>query len=278
MSLRLTVSNISRSYNGKPVLRDCSFSFDSDCIYLLMGPNGSGKSTFLRICALLEEPDKGEVNFVEGNTPLDSPLVRDTTPLNHPLVRDTTPPSPPLVRGGVRGGVLKKDMNLRRRINLVLPKIGIFNTTVFKNVAYGLKIRGFKKKETEEKAHRALEFVGLIHKKDLNALTLSSGEAQRLGIARALVIDPEMLFLDEPTASLDPISTTIIEETILNIKKDNRLTIIMVTHNIFQAKRLADRVLFMYDGKIVDHGLNKDFFEKPKDERAYRFITGQMVY
>jgi tungstate transport system ATP-binding protein len=169
-------------------------------------------------------------------------------------------------------------MNLRRRINLVLPKIGIFNTTVFKNVAYGLKIRGFKKKETEEKAHRALEFVGLIHKKDLNALTLSSGEAQRLGIARALVIDPEMLFLDEPTASLDPISTTIIEETILNIKKDNRLTIIMVTHNIFQAKRLADRVLFMYDGKIVDHGPNREFFEKPKDERAYRFITGQMVY
>jgi len=74
-------------------------------------------------------------------------------------------------------------------------------------VAYGLKIRGFKKKETEEKAHRALEFVGLIHKKNLNALTLSSGETQRLGIARALVIDPEMLFLDEPTASLDPYST-----------------------------------------------------------------------
>jgi len=267
MSLKLTVSNISRSYNGKPVLRDCSFSFDRDCIYLLMGPNGSGKSTFLRVCALLEEPDKGEVNFVEGNTPLDSPLVRDTTPLN-----------PPLVRGEVKGGFLKKDMNLRRRISLVLPKIGIFNTTVFKNVAYGLKLRGFKKKEIEEKAHKALEFVGLIHKKDLNALTLSSGEAQRLGIARALVIDPEMLFLDEPTASLDPHSTAIIEETIMKVKERGKVTIIMVTHNIFQAKRLADRVLFMYDGMIVDHGLNKEFFEKPKDERAYRFITGQMVY
>lgn len=256
MSLRLTVSNISRNYNGKPVLKDCSFAFDGGCIYLLMGPNGSGKSTFLRICALLEYPDRGEVNFVE----------------------DTTPLIPPLVRGGVRGGVLKKDMELRRRISLVLPKIGIFNTTVFKNVAYGLKIRGFKKKEIEEKAHRALEFVGLIHKKDLNALTLSSGESQRLGIARALVIDPEMLFLDEPTASLDPHSTAIIEETIMKVKERGKVTIIMVTHNIFQAKRLADRVLFMYDGMIVDYGLNKEFFEKPKDERAYRFITGQMVY
>jgi tungstate transport system ATP-binding protein len=267
MSLKLTVSNLSRSYNGKPVLRDCSFSFAIDCIYLLMGPNGSGKSTFLRVCALLEEPDKGEVNFVEGTTPLDSPLVRDTTPQ-----------SPPLERGGVRGGVLKKDMNLRRRISLVLPKIGIFNTTVFKNVAYGLKIRGFKKKEVEEKADRVLESVGLIHKRDFKALTLSSGETQRLGIARAMVIQPEILFLDEPTASLDPHSTTIIEETINKLRKHNRLTIIMVTHNIFQAKRLADRVLFMYEGRIVDHGLNKEFFEKPKDERAYRFITGQMVY
>lgn len=242
MSLRLTVSNISRNYNGKPVLKDCSFAFDGGCIYLLMGPNGSGKSTFLRICALLEDPDRGEVNFISGND------------------------------------IVRKDMELRRRISLVLPKIGIFNTTVFKNVAYGLKIRGFKKKEIEEKAHRALEFVGLIHKKDLNALTLSSGEAQRLGIARALVIDPEMLFLDEPTASLDPHSTAIIEETIMKVKERGKCTIIMVTHNIFQAKRLADRVLFMYDGMIVDHGLNKEFFEKPKDERAYRFITGQMVY
>lgn len=256
MSLRLALSNINKNYNGKYVLQDCSFSFDKNEIYILMGPNGSGKSTFLRICALLEEPDRGEVNYFSGDTPL----------------------NPPLVGGEVKGGGLRKDIELRRKITLVLPKIGVFNSTVFKNAAYGLKIRGLKKKEIEEKANTALEFVGLTHKKNQNALTLSSGETQRLGVARALVIEPEVLFLDEPTASLDPHSTTIIEETILNIKKDNRLTIIMVTHNIFQAKRLADNVLFMYEGGIVDHGPNKEFFEKPKDERAYRFITGQMVY
>lgn len=241
MSLRLALSNINKNYNGKSVLQDCSFSFDKNEIYILMGPNGSGKSTFLRICALIENPDRGEVNFF-------------------------------------RDDIVKKNIELKRKITLVLPKIGIFNTTVFKNVAYGLKIRGLKKKEIEEKANMALEFVGLTHKKNQNALTLSSGETQRLGIARAIVIEPEVLFLDEPTASLDPHSTTIIEETINKLRKHNRLTIIMVTHNIFQAKRLADRVLFMYEGRIVDHGLNKQFFEKPKDERAYRFITGQMVY
>jgi tungstate transport system ATP-binding protein len=114
--------------------------------------------------------------------------------------------------------------------------------------------------------------------RDMNALTLSSGETQMLGIARAIVIKPEILFLDEPTASLDPHSTTVIEDIITRIREQNGMTIIMVTHNIFQAKRLADDVLFMYEGKIIDHGPNKEFFEKPKDERAYRFITGQMVY
>jgi tungstate transport system ATP-binding protein len=209
---------------------------------LLIGPNGSGKSTFLRICALLEDPDSGEVNFFSGDD------------------------------------IVKKDIELRRKINLVLPKIGVFNTTVFKNVAYGLKIRGFKRMEIAERTNRVLEFVGLIQKKNLNALSLSSGETQRLGIARAMVIEPEILFLDEPTVSLDPHSTTIIEETITKIKEQNRMMIIMVTHNIFQAQRLADRVLFMYEGRIVDHGTNREFFEKPKHERAYKFITGQMVY
>ncbi len=256
MKLRLSVSNISKSYIGKYILKGCSFSFDRGGMYVLMGPNGSGKSTFLRICALLEDPDSGEVSYFSGDPTL----------------------SPPLARVGVRGDVLKNDINLRRRITLLLPKIGIFNTTVFKNVVYGLKIRGFKNNEIEEKVIKALEFVNLIHMRDMNALTLSSGETQMLGIARAIVIKPEILFLDEPTASLDPHSTTVIEDIITRIREQNGMTIIMVTHNIFQAKRLADTVLFMYEGGIVDHGPNKEFFEKPKDERAYRFITGQMVY
>ena len=135
-----------------------------------------------------------------------------------------------------------------------------------------------KNKEIRKKTELALELVGLIYKKNVNALTLSSGETQRLGVARAMVIDPEILFLDEPTASLDPHSTSVIEETVQQIKKEKQITIIMTTHNVFQAQRLADTVLFMYDGKIVEHGQNQAFFENPKDERTHRFITGTMVY
>jgi tungstate transport system ATP-binding protein len=176
-----------------------------------------------------------------------------------------------------RGGALINDIQLRRRISLVLPKIGVFNSTVLKNVAYGLKIRGHNDKEIQKKTEYALELVGLIHKKNINALTLSSGETQRLGVARAMVIEPEIFFLDEPTASLDPHSTSVIEETIQQIKNDKKITIVMTTHNVFQAQRLADTVLFMYEGKIVEHGPNKEFFEKPKDERTHKFITGKMV-
>ncbi|MFZ6017595.1 MAG: ATP-binding cassette domain-containing protein [Nitrospirota bacterium] len=214
MSLRLVVSNIYKNYNGKTVLKDCSFSFDGSGIYVLMGQNGSGKSTFLRICALIENPDRGEVNYFSGADPIN------------------------------------KDIELRRRITLILPKIGIFNTTVFKNVAYGLRIRGINRKKMNERVDKALDFVGLINKKDQNALTLSTGETQMLGIARAMAIEPEILFIDEPTASIDQENTEIIEQIILKMKKDICSTIIMTTHDMAQAERLADRILIMSDGRI----------------------------
>ncbi|GAB4405814.1 MAG: ATP-binding cassette domain-containing protein [Thermodesulfovibrionales bacterium] len=215
MGLILSISNIYKSYNGISVLKDCSFSFDRGGVYVLTGPNGSGKSTFLRICALLEPPDSGEINYLSGSD------------------------------------IVKKDVELKRRMTLVLPKVGVFNTTVFKNAAYGLKIRGIKGKEMEESVNKALDFVGLIHKENHNALTLSSGETQRLGIARAMVIEPEMLFLDEPTASVDQENTEIIEKIILRMKREGRSTVIITTHDREQAERLADRILILNDGKIV---------------------------
>ena len=214
MSLGLAASDIRKGYQGEAVLKDCSFTFDKSGIYVLTGRNGSGKSTFLRICALLEAPDSGTVTFFSG------------------------------------AGSEKIDIGLRRRITLVLPKVGVFNTTVFGNAAYGLKIRGMGKKETERKVETMLDFVGLTRKKDRNALTLSSGETQRLGIARTLAIEPEILFLDEPTASVDRANTEIIERIILDMKKRNNSIIIVTTHDREQAERLADCLMVMKEGKI----------------------------
>jgi len=119
-------------------------------------------------------------------------------------------------------------------------------------VAYGLKIRGVTGRLIRDKVLEALDYVGMAHKREQNALTLSSGETQRLGLARALVVDPEVLFLDEPTASIDPQNTTLIEEIILKLKREARALVIMATHDLEQVKRITERVLKIDRGRIVE--------------------------
>ena len=215
MGLKLEIANLAKTYNGNPVLRDCSFAFDRGQAHMLLGPNGSGKSTLFRILALLEKPDAGVVQYLDGDY------------------------------------LLNQELALRRQITLVLPKTGIFNASVFHNVAYGLKIRGVARGETEARVAAVLAAVGLTQKKFHRALDLSSGEAKRLGIARAMVIDPEVFFLDEPTASLDPANAEIIENVISTMKRQRKTTIMMITHDPAQARRLGDQLLYLKDGKIV---------------------------
>ena len=215
MKLGLRLSQIVKTYNGNGVLKDCSFSFEQPGVYVLSGSNGCGKSTFLRICSFLDAPDSGEVIYFD------------------------------------KKGTVPRDIALQRRITLLLPKIGLFNTTVFKNISYGLNVRGIKGKEAADRVEKVLEFVGLLHKKGQNARTLSSGEAQRVGIARALVIEPDILFLDEPTASIDMKNTEVIETIINQLKQNGKTTIVMTTHDPAQAQRLADRLLTLTQGRIT---------------------------
>jgi len=214
--MKLVIDHIRKAYDGRTVLKDCSYAFGGSGVAVLMGPNGCGKSTLLRICSLLERPDGGELHFKDNGLPL------------------------------------ALDMQLRRRMTLVLPRTGVFKTSVFDNAAYGLKIRGFEKKLIAAKVNEVLSFVGLLHKVKQNARTLSSGETQRVGIARALAIDPEILFLDEPTASVDEENTGIIESLIGKMKRDGRTMVIMTTHDREQAERLADRLL------VLEHGVLRE--------------------
>ncbi|MEJ2695693.1 MAG: ATP-binding cassette domain-containing protein [Candidatus Sulfobium sp.] len=215
MALVLKIEDLWKAYPGSDVLRGCNVSFDRRGVYVLTGPNGSGKSTFLRLCALLEEPDRGNINYLND------------------------------------GLSLGKDIALKRRITLVLPKAGIFNSSVFGNMAYGLKVRGVKKSEIAERVDRCLESFGLADKRKQNALTLSSGEGQRLSMARAMVTEPEMLFLDEPTASVDHKNSSFIEELIFRMKEREGPTVVMTTHDVAQAGRLADDQLTIRQGRII---------------------------
>jgi len=238
MSLR--ASGLQKSYNGRVVL-EADLEFKEGCLYSILGPNGSGKSTLLKILARLEEPDIGKVSFVKGPG------------------QDTG---------------MDKSQN---RPVLVPARKGLFNDTVFRNVSYGLKIRKAATRELHQRAEEVLTAVGLWELRKANALTLSDGEAQRLCLAMAMAIEPEIILIDEPTSSLDPQNTMLVEKLIESMKKNSRL-IIMVTHNIFQAKRLSDYAAFLYQGQLLEVTTAGTFFESPESEVARDFLKGEMIY
>jgi tungstate transport system ATP-binding protein len=214
MSLALSIDNVSKTYGDREVLRGCSHSFGRG-VTALMGANGSGKSTLLRICALLEAPTNGSVVYRNEN------------------------------------GRMTDGTELRRRITLVLPHAGIFNTSVFSNAAYGLRVRGIKKSMVSEKTDAVLKSVGLLEKRRQPAHSLSSGEARRLSIARAMAIEPDVMLLDEPTASVDEENTETIEAIILGLAmRPKPPTILLTTHDRAQAERLADGIVLISRGEI----------------------------
>ncbi|HMN70179.1 MAG TPA: phosphate ABC transporter ATP-binding protein, partial [Bdellovibrionales bacterium] len=169
-------------------------------------------------------------------------------------------------------------IEVRMRIGMVFQKPNPFPKSIFENVAYGLRVRGVKRRAHIEKAvETALYQAGLWNevkdRLDSNATSLSGGQQQRLCIARALATEPEIVLLDEPTSALDPISTAHIEELVTELKKT--VTIVMVTHNLHQAARVSDYTAFMYLGELVEFGHTQQIFTKPKDARTESYITGR---
>lgn len=128
-----------------------------------------------------------------------------------------------------------------------------------------------------EAAHTALETVGLLDKRDRNALSLSGGEAQRVAFARALAVDPEIMLLDEPSSNLDPRNTAVLEEAILRAKARG-VGVVVATHDMNQAERISDRIAFVYDGRVVESGPPERIFDDPRDQRTKRFVAGDLLY
>jgi tungstate transport system ATP-binding protein len=162
---------------------------------------------------------------------------------------------------------------VRRRVATVFQHPALLDRSVFDNVAYGLRLRG--RRNGREAIMQALERVGLPNHAQTRAKTLSGGEAQRVALARALVLNPAALLLDEPTANLDPYNVGVIEEI---IGGHGETTVVLVTHNTFQAKRLADRVGLLLNGKLIELTTADQFFNHPTDPRTRSFINGEMVY
>ena len=212
------VRNLKKVYNNKIVLDVDNLDFQEGKIYAIVGPNGSGKTTLLNILNLLEKADEGQIFFHDQEI---------TNKSNEDI------------------------LEIRRRMTLVNQDPFLFHSTVYDNIAYGLKIRSIPPKVQKSRIKSALNIVGLSGFKDRRANQLSGGESQRAVIARALVIEPEVLFLDEPTANIDQKHIDVVERIIKKIKKEIKTTVIFTTHDLSQAYRLADEVISLLDGKII---------------------------
>ena len=213
----LKVKNLKVNYDEKPILNIPDLEFELGAIYALVGPNGAGKTTLLRVLDLLEEPNEGEIYF-------DNQIVSKSSP---------------------------NALNIRRQMTLVMQNPVLFRTNVYKNIAYGLNVRGNDKKAIDKLVSSALEMVGLAGFEHRKAKELSAGETQRVALARGIVLNPRVIFLDEPTANVDRRNAQMFESLISKINAEKQTTIIFTTHDLFQAYRLTHRIISLLDGKLI---------------------------
>lgn len=249
--VKAEVKNLNFSYGEKQVLKNVSMPIYNNKITALIGPSGCGKTTLLRCFNRMHDLYKG--------AKYDGQILLHPDEVNI-LARDIDP------------------MEVRMRIGMVFQKPNPFPKSIYENVVYGLKVRGIKRRSfLQERCEQSLQAAGLWSevKDRLNsgAQMLSGGQQQRLCIARALAVEPELLLLDEPTSALDPISTTHIEDLIVDLKKT--VTIVIVTHNLHQAARVSDRTAFMYLGDLIEFDETSKMFTTPSDKRTENYITGR---
>jgi phosphate transport system ATP-binding protein len=244
---KLRASNVNFFYGAFQALHDISLDMHEHRVTALIGPSGCGKSTFLRNLNRINDTIRN--SRMEGKILLDNEDVRAV---------DVT--------------------SLRRRVGMVFQRPNPFPKSIYDNIAYGLKINGLaKRSEMRDKVERSLQRAALWDevkdKLHQSAYALSGGQQQRLCIARALAVDPEVLLLDEPCSALDPIATAKIEELMFNLKE--QCTMVIVTHNMQQAARVADFTGFFLLGKLIEYNKTDVIFRNPRKKETEDYITGR---
>lgn len=238
------LTGLQQVYNGRRVLDIDRLDIQRGELLALVGPSGSGKSTLLRLLNFLERPAGGALEF-------DGTLVDDRLPLAQ-----------------------------RRRVTTVFQRPALLHRSVAANIGYGLKLRG--EKLLPAGLALWLERLGLAHLERQPAPKLSAGEQQRVALARGLVLRPDVLLLDEPTANLDPYNIGLIERIVAGARDDastaSPMSVVWVTHDIFQARRVADRVAFLLGGRLIEVAGTEAFFNHPATPQVAAFLRGELVY
>jgi phosphate transport system ATP-binding protein len=246
-NIKLSAHSLNLYFGQKQILKNVNIDFKKNKVTALIGPSGCGKSTLLRTFNRMHDlsPDAR----IEGTIKLDELDIYDN-----------------------KNSVTE----IRKRIGMVFQKPNPLPKSIYENLSYALKIHNFPKNEIPEFIEKALKESYLWDevKDDLKkpAVRLSGGQQQRLCIARTVVLRPEVILMDEPCSSLDPISTSKIEELILSLKKD--YTIVIVTHNMQQAQRISDNVAFMYLGELIEFNTCENIFHNPQNQLTKNYVSG----
>lgn len=233
----ISIDKLIKEYGGKKVLDIDRFMINKGSFCGIIGPNGAGKSTLLNIIAGLEQSTSGRVFYGKNSS--------DSIPL--------------------------KDMTL------VFQAPYMLSTTVEKNIAYPLRLRGWDEASLKSRVTILLSELGLTELKKRKSIKLSGGEMQKVALARALSFHPELLLLDEPTANIDPGTTAEIERLLKKINEEEGTTIIIITHNLAQAKRLCKEVAFMNRGKVIELGKTSQILKEPINELTKKFVAGELL-
>ncbi len=239
----IEIKNVKKSFKNLEVLKGVSLDVEDGEVVVILGPSGSGKTTLLRCISFLEKADEGELKLNKHEVSLKK--------------------------------ANKKQINeLRKNMAFVFQNYNLFaNKTVLENVMEGLTVaRKVPRKEAEERALEALEWVGVLDKKDSYPSELSGGQQQRVGIARAVVLHPEVILFDEPTSALDPELVGEVLEIIRKVARSG-ITMIVVTHEIAFAEEVASKIVFMDGGVVVEQGKPNEILVSPKEERTKEFLA-----
>lgn len=235
--MKLYMENLTKEYEGRRVLDVDELAIGSGALCGIIGPNGAGKSTLLNLVAGLMKPTGGRMLY--GDDTADAAPYEDMT--------------------------------------LVFQSPYLIRTTVEKNIAYPLKLRGWDKIKIEERVGELAAELGLTDFLKQKSWKLSGGETQKVALARALSFRPKLLMLDEPTANVDPSTTAEIERMLKKINEKEGTTVILITHNLVQARRLCREVLFMDRGTVVEYGPCEKILKDPEHERTKRFVSGELL-
>ncbi len=244
MTMSLAASGLVKSFGARTVLEGIDLRVEPGEIFAIVGPSGAGKTTLLRCVDFLLRPEAGTILYDDAVAPSD----------------------------------LAARIALRRRVGMVAQNPFLFRGTAAYNVSFGLCIRDVEGEELTRRTADALQGVGMAHLAGARASVLSAGEAQRVAFARAAVVRPDLLLLDEFTVNLDPSNVNILEAAVREYNRSTGATVVLVTHNMFQAKRLAGRVALLLEGRIVEVGPVEEFFENPRDPRTRAFVRGEFAY